>query len=80
MSGLTQERVRKKKSDKLFTRVFLLHYPVFDGQSTVVCSSQGALDFLVQTIKELNLIFFLEGRRNLGEIINLGESWRRGGF
>ena len=37
---------------KLFTRVFLLHYPVFDGQSTVVCRSQGALDCLVSTIKE----------------------------
>ena len=51
--GLTQERIRKKKSSKLFTRVFLLHFPVFDGQSTVVCSSQGAIDFLVRTIKEV---------------------------
>ena len=49
--GLTQERITKKSS-KLFTRELLLHYPVFDGQSTVVCSSQGALDCLVRTIKE----------------------------
>ena len=43
-------RVGKKRS-KLFTRVFLLHHPVFEGQSTGVSRSQGALECLVHTIK-----------------------------
>ena len=50
-------RVDKKRS-KLFTRVFLLHHPVLECQSTEVSRSQGALEFLVHTIKGILRIEF----------------------
>ena len=56
MSSLTLEWAKKRS--KLFTRVFLLHHPVFEGQSTEISRSQGALEFLVGTIKGILRIEF----------------------
>ena len=47
--------------------MFLLHHPVFEGQSTEVSRSQGTLECLVRTIEGVLRIEVLEEKESVVE-------------
>ena len=51
------------KRSKFFTRVFLLHLPVLEDQSTEVSRSQGTLECLMRTINGKLKIEVVDGRK-----------------